>query len=122
VQVDLSLFGDGGNENIRTIRGIYLAMLHEVTTSTQYVDTSNASYKEMIMNLGGSSSAGVQVAMDMCGNVRITHIDRLSGYDPESPHKWIKVPWHEAPQHYSSLVSNRFDGLDRSFRGDTFLS
>ncbi len=119
VQVALSGLGGGSRRTKPLIRSLYSAALYDVTSNIQYADNENTTFQDRVMSLGGASAAGVQTAMDLWGNVRIPNIDYLSQYDPRQPHEWVSVPWREQPQNYSSLIGDRFDGLDRGFTGNT---
>ena len=119
VQVQLSKFASGSTRSYPMMRALYLAALYDVTSNVQYVDNDNATFQEKIMMLGGSSAAGIQAAMDSWGNVRIPNIDYLSKYDQTRPNEWVEVPWRNSMQNYSSLIGDRFDGLDRGFTGNT---
>ena len=122
VQVALSNFAGGSTRANPMIRGLYSAALYDVMSNIQYVDNDNTTFIETIMTLGGHQAAGVQAATDAWGNVRIPNIEYLDQYDPSHPHEWIQVPWRDQLQNYSSLVGDRFDGLDRSFTGNTTFS
>lgn len=71
------------------------------------------------MKLGGFQAAGIQAATDPWGNLRIPSIEYLDTYDSAIPNEWVQVPWMDNLQNYSSLVGDRFEGLDRSFTGNT---
>jgi len=116
-QEGLSVFQ--GDTNKPTIRSLYSAALYDATSNIQYVNNENTTFKTAVMKLGGPQSAGVQSAMDSWGNVRIPTLEHLDAYDAADPSKWIRPSWREHPQNYSSLVGDRFDGLDRSFTGNT---
>lgn len=118
-QIALSMFSGGSTRIQPTIRALYSAALYGAISNTQYVDNDNATFQNTIMTLGGSQAAGVQAATDSWGNLRIPSIEYLSTYDPAHPEKWVQVPWKDQLQNYSSLVGDRFDGLDRGFTGNT---
>lgn len=118
-QMDLSVFVGGSTRTTPMIRALYSAALYDTLSTLQYVDHDNARYKSKIATLGGPQAAGVQAATDSWGNLRVPSIEYLSSYNPASPNEWLEVPWQNELQNYSSLVGDRFDGLDRSFTGNT---
>jgi hypothetical protein len=99
--------------------GLYSAALYDYVASTQYVDPMNVNRADVISMLGGESSAGIQAAMDAWGNIRIPEIEHMSSYNPQDPHKWLKVPWHQRISNYSSLLGDRVHGVNRSITGNT---
>jgi hypothetical protein len=44
------------------IRALYSSALYDIASATQYVDKTNATYQDIIITLGGESSAGIQAA------------------------------------------------------------
>ena len=118
-QFSLSNFGPAATRSKPVIRALYSSALYDVMSNTKYVDQNNASFKDAIMKLGGFQAAGIQAATDPWGNLRIPSIEYLDTYDSAIPNEWVQVPWMDNLQNYSSLVGDRFEGLDRSFTGNT---
>jgi hypothetical protein len=104
------------------IRALYSSALYDIASATQYVDKTNATYQDIIITLGGESSAGIQAATDPWGNVRMPSLHALSGFDANEPHRWVNVPWQDSVHNYSSLVGEHVAGLGRNFTGNTKLN
>lgn len=114
-----SIFEVGYTDTGPTFRALYSAAVYGATSNVQYVGKGNATFEKAIIALGGSEAAGVQAATDSWGNIRVPNVEYLADFDPVHPTEWISTPWRKQLQNYSSLVGDRFDGLDRSFVGNT---
>ena len=118
-QVQLNSIFDTETRSKPRIRALYSSALYDVTSATQYVDKTNATYQDTVITLGGESSAGVEAATDPWGNVRMPNLHALSGFDAREPHRWVDVPWRDSVQNYSSLVGEHLAGLERNLTGNT---
>ncbi|CAN9235029.1 unnamed protein product [Alternaria alternata] len=101
------------------LRALYSSALYDVASATQYVDKTNKTYQDIVITLGGESSAGVQAATDLWGNIRMPNLHTLPEFDANEPHRWVNVPWQDSVHNYSSLVGEHFAGLERNFTGNT---
>ncbi|KAF2122095.1 hypothetical protein BDV96DRAFT_640160 [Lophiotrema nucula] len=118
-QLFLTTFSAGSTRMKPTIRALYSSTLYDFASSTQYVNPTNSTAKDIVSVLGGESSAGIQVASDNWGNVRIPNLRYLSNYDSKDPHKWVTTPWDKTVLNYSSLLGDRVEGVSRTFVGNT---
>jgi hypothetical protein len=118
-QRDMSMFRAGSTRARPKIRALYSAAVYDAVSSVQYVDTTNATYENTIMMLGGDKYAATQAGTDAWGNIRIPNLQALSSYNSEDPHHWVDVPWTEKIQNYSSLAGDRVEGLKQNFTGNT---
>jgi hypothetical protein len=118
-QRDMSMFRAGSTRARPKIRALYSAAVYDAVSSLQYVDTTNATYQNTIMMLGGEKYAATQAGTDAWGNIRIPNLQALSDYNSEAPHQWVDVPWTETIQNYSSLAGDRIEGLKQNFTGNT---
>ena len=121
-QVQLNSIYDTDTRVKPRLRALYSSALYDVASTTQYVDKTNATYQDIVITLGGESSAGVQVATDPWGNVRIPHLHALPEFDANEPHRWVKVPWQDSVHNYSSLVGEHVAGLERNLTGNTMFN
>lgn len=74
-------------------------------------------FQEGIERLGGVGKAIVASKMDMWGNVRLSYLELLPHYNPESPHDWVDVPPNEIPV-YESLVGVPLLGFSNKSTGN----
>ncbi|RYN65030.1 hypothetical protein AA0117_g12232 [Alternaria alternata] len=118
-QVQLNSMFNTATRIMPRIRALYSSALYDIASATQYVDKTNATYQDIIITLGGESSAGIQAATDPWGNVRMPSLHALSGFDANEPHRWVNVPWQDSVHNYSSLVGEHVAGLGRNFTGNT---
>lgn len=96
----------------------YNGVLTAVDSATQYCNGSCSGFDDLVVRLGGPERAAAQVAMDPWGNPRIPKIQHIPGYDITSSGKWLEVPWNQSIQEYSSLIGNRYYGVDPRFVGN----
>jgi hypothetical protein len=116
VQLDLCPFVGGSTP---AIRALYSTSLYDNAARTQYVDVSQGVAKNVVTMMGGESSIATLGAMDTWGNVRIPALQYVDGYDSDRPHRWLKTPWDEKIQNYSSLLGERVAGLNLKSVGNT---
>lgn len=118
-QVQLNSIFDTQTRVRPRLRALYSSALYDVASATQYVDKTNKTYQDIVITLGGESSAGVQAATDLWGNIRMPNLHTLPEFDANEPHRWVNVPWQDSVHNYSSLVGEHFAGLERNFTGNT---
>ncbi|KAH7086110.1 hypothetical protein BKA63DRAFT_560721 [Paraphoma chrysanthemicola] len=120
VQILLSGFEDPVRTiTIPIIRSFYTASLYDYASNTQYVDPTNSTTQRIVTLLGGPSSAAIQTASDLWGNVRIPSLEYHLEYDDAEPTRWLVTPWDKQIQNYSSLVGERISGVNPGFIGNT---
>jgi hypothetical protein len=118
-QREMSMFRSQSTRARPKIRALYSAAVYDAVSSVQYVDTTNVTYENTMMMLGGDEYAATQAGTDAWGNIRIPNLQALSGYNSDNPHRWVDVPWTERIQNYSSLAGERVGGLKQNFTGNT---
>ncbi|KAF2653263.1 hypothetical protein K491DRAFT_680660 [Lophiostoma macrostomum CBS 122681] len=118
-QLLLSKYAGASTHMEPTIRALYSSTLYDLVSSIQYVEPTNSTTKDIVANLGGDNSAGIQAATDTWGNVRIPSLIYSNEYNPTNPHEWIHMPWDKKVLNYSSLLGDRVEGVDRAFTGNT---
>jgi hypothetical protein len=118
-QREMSMFRSQSTRARPKIRALYSAAVYDAVSSVQYVDTTNSTYENTIMMLGGDNYAATQAGTDAWGNIRVPNLQALSGYNSDDPHRWVDVPWTERIQNYSSLAGERVEGLKQNFTGNT---
>jgi hypothetical protein len=118
-QLRMTTFQSGSNRVMPKIRALYSAALYSAVSSTQYVDKTNSTYRDIVIMLGGEKATALQAAVDSWGNIRIPKLESLPDYDSGDPHRWVAVPWQDSVQNYASLIGDRIEGVDWNFTGNT---
>jgi len=118
-QVSLSRLFSWNGPNRPTLSALYTSSLYDSVSNIQYVDTTSQAARDIVSVIGGKSSAGIQAATDVWGNIRIPHHRYLSNYDPKDRQKWLETPWDKKILNYTSLFGERVKGVNRSFTGNT---
>jgi hypothetical protein len=118
-QLGLTTWQAASTRSKPTVRALYTTTLYDITSSTQYVDPTNSTFQDLVVNLGGDQAASIEAAMDSWGNLRIPNIDYLSNFDPANPHQWVSTGWMQSVQNYSSLIGDQIQGVNRNFTGNT---
>jgi hypothetical protein len=101
------------------VRPLYTAVFYDTVSRTQYANHESQTYRDLISSLGGQSAAGIRAAMDPWGNIRIPHLEYMDNYNESDPHRWLQTPWTDRIQHWSGLIGDPLEGVNRRIVGNT---
>jgi hypothetical protein len=118
-QLLLSTYSFRPSTDKPTVLALYSAAFYDTIISTQYANSTDAKFQDILLRLGGNQSAGIQSATDSWGNLRIPHLEYHPAYNSADPHRWVDTPWTESVQNYTSLIGDEIQGVDRGFTGNT---
>lgn len=115
-QIAVSEF-QGTDRNSPEIFALFQGALHTINSGTQYCNGSCDGFQQLAERLGGAAPAGLATAADSWGNPRIPSLRGTPGYDKSKPDEWVKTPYAEYVQNYSSLLGVRIQGINSAFQG-----
>lgn len=109
--------GSGQSQLAGIVRMAMGAAISAPNAAAILVNGSNANFERGVERLGGVANVIAAAKTDVWGNVRMPYLERLPGYNAETPHTWVDVPTDETTV-FESLIGVPVRGIPDNLVGN----